>query len=294
MNEQRHLQLQNINLAFNPGAPLLEDINLALKPGSVTGLLGRNGAGKTTLLRIALGLLKPDGGQASLFGESAWSASAKTRRRIGYVAQDDTPFSWMRVSDSLNLVGSFYADWDAAMVDRYIDEWELDRRARILNLSSGQRQKVAILMAMGHRPDLLVLDEPVASLDPGARRQFLQALVELNQELDRTILFSTHITSDLERVAADVAILRRGSLAYQGELDNLTENYQRLFLHGDSLPAVLKETDVSNYQCSGDRATAFGRNWHGERSAALAAKLGASVRAESLPLEELFLELTHD
>jgi ABC-2 type transport system ATP-binding protein len=288
------LSLKNLVMSYREGQRILRDISLSLEPGSVTGLLGINGAGKTTLMRIALGLLRPTSGTAELFGEPAWQASEETRSRIGYVAQSEAPFNWMKVTDSLNLVGSFYDNWDHALISKYVSEWNLDPRAYIQDLSQGQRQKVSILMAIGHKPDLLVLDEPVASLDPGARRQFLQAPVELNQDLNRTILFSTHITSDIERVAANVAVLHDGTLQFNGELDELKECYQRLYLTGASLPDSLGEPGIENYQRQENRATAFAKNWNEDQTHALSNRLGVNVEAESLPLEELFLELTYD
>jgi ABC-2 type transport system ATP-binding protein len=293
MNESP-LQLENIRQSFEQGREVLRGIDLELAPGTVTGLLGKNGAGKTTLMRAALGLLKVDAGRASLFGKPAWEAPAEIRRRIGFVPQAETPFNWMRVSDCLTLMSSFYQDWDEQLIRRYLHEWELDASQYIQDLSKGQRQKVSILAAIGHRPELLVLDEPVASLDPGARRQFLRVLVELNQELDRTILFSTHITSDLERVVADVAVLHNGVLRFKGELDELKENFKRLHFVGDNLPDQLEETDLCNYQLNGRRASAFANNWSAERVDALAKTLGSTIEAEALPLEEAFLELTHD
>jgi ABC-2 type transport system ATP-binding protein len=294
MTEQAVLTLSNLVMSYESGSKVLNDLDFSLTPGSVTGLLGKNGAGKTTLMRIALGLLKPHRGKAELFGKPAWDAAQDIRKRIGYVPQSEAPFNWMRVSDCLTLVGSFHDDWDKTLIKRYLHEWDLDPGSFIPDLSSGQRQKVSILTAIGHRPELLVLDEPVASLDPGARRQFLKALVELNQDLDRTILFSTHITSDIERVVADVAVLHEGKLRYRGELDELKEKCQRLYFSGSALPDKLEENDVQNYKRNGDRASALARDWSSERTRALSKTLGAKVTAATLPLEELFLELTHD
>jgi len=294
MSNENYLEVQGLKMHFKRGEDVLAGVDLSLAAGSVTGLLGKNGAGKTTLMRIALGLLQADTGEVKIFGESAWQASSQARSRIGYVPQTDVAFNWMKVHDALNLVGSFYEQWDTALLDRYIKEWDVDSTAYIEDLSRGQRQKVAILMAIGHGPDLLILDEPVASLDPGARRQFLQAIVELNQDLNRSILFSTHITSDLERVAADVAVLHGGRLTFQGDLDQLKEQCQKLYFKGDSLPANMQVEGIENYTCQGNQASAFARNWSQDQTLALAQSLGVNVVAESLPLEELFLELTHE
>ncbi len=287
----KSLLLDNVSIAFGD-KEVLKNISFELPRGSVTGLLGKNGAGKTTLMKIALGLLRPDQGSVNLLGISAWDSPAEVRRRIGYVAQMDTPYYWMRVRDCLTLVGSFYDSWDAALIDRYLREWDIDRDAYIQDLSFGQRQKVCILLAIGHRPELLVLDEPVASLDPGARRQFLKALVSLNQDLEHTILFSTHITSDLERIAADVALLHCGTLTYRGNLDELKERCRRLYFVGDNLPESFEHAGIERYQNQQGRASAFTRNWDQAENDALAKSMGIRIEEESLPLEELFLELT--
>ncbi len=290
------LELNDVDMAYGQNK-VLDGINLCLEPGTVIGLLGKNGAGKTTLMRIALGLLQEARGEARLFGEGAWNASEATRRRIGYVPQSDAPFSWLRVADCLTLVGSFYENWDESLVRRYMHEWDLDPTAFIQDLSRGQRQKVSILTAIGHKPDLLVLDEPVASLDPGARRLFLKALVELNEELNRTILFSTHITSDVERIVADVAVLHEGKLRFRGDLDELKERYQRLYFTaetGSPLPESIDQSGIVNYRQQGNHGSAFALDWDEEQTAALSRSLGVGVVAETLPLEELFLELTHD
>ena len=289
----RPLVINNLSMTFEGSQPVLDQVNFELAPGSVTGLLGKNGAGKTTLMRIALGLLSPDAGDIRLFDTPAWTSPASIRKRIGYVPQAEVGFAGMRVSDALTLVSSFYDTWDDTLINRYLTEWELDSSAYIQNLSKGQQQKVAILMAIGHHPDLLILDEPVASLDPGGRRQFLQALVEMNERENQTILFSTHITSDLERVAAEVAVIHGAKLQFHGELDALKEGCQRLHFEGESLPAELSEPGISNYVLHGTRAHAFATEWSSHRAETLASSLGARVTAQPLPLEELFLEMTH-
>lgn len=122
-------------------------------------------------------------------------------------------------------------------------------------MSGGQKQKAAISLAIGHQPDLLVLDEPVASLDPAARRKFIQTLVELNEDLNKTILFSTHIISDVEPIATEVAIMHKAGIAFHGNVDDLKESCARLYLAGPSLPPELIEPGISNYQLTGTRAT---------------------------------------
>ena len=202
---------------------VLTGLDLAVPKGSVLGLLGTNGSGKTTLIKCALGLIRPQQGEARLLGENSWTLSAAAKTRIGYVPQVVSLYPWMKVRHLIDYTAAFYPNWNHELVARLTKEWDIPREDRIGPLSVGQLQKVAILLALGHNPDLLILDEPAASLDPLARRQFLQMIIDLAEPGKRTVLFSTHITSDLERVADRVAILKSGRIAWHGLLEDLKE-----------------------------------------------------------------------
>ena len=202
---------------------VLTGLDLSVRKGSVLGLLGTNGAGKTTLIKCALGLIRPQSGEARLLGEPAWTLSAEAKSRIGYVPQIINLYPWMKVHQVIDYTSAFYPNWNHDLVARLIKELDIPIGDRIGPLSVGQLQKVAILLALGHEPDLLILDEPAASLDPLARRQFLQMIIDLAEPNKRTVLFSTHITSDLERVADSAAVLKSGVIAWHGLLEELKE-----------------------------------------------------------------------
>ena len=216
------ISITNLTKTFG-SKPALHRVNLEIPAGATVGLLGANGAGKTTLIKCALGLLRPTSGQCALLGESAWSLSAGTKARLGYVPQVINLYPWMRVRELIQCTASFYATWNAELTDRLVQEWDIPLDDRVRGLSVGQKQKLAILTAVAYQPDLLILDEPAASLDPQARRQFLQLLVELTEPQQRTVLFSTHIMSDLERVADYVAIMQKGQIIYFGSLEDLKD-----------------------------------------------------------------------
>ena len=203
---------------------VLQGVDMEIAPGSIVGLVGTNGSGKTTLLKCALGLLRPQEGQCRLLGESAWDLSADAKSRLGYVPQVISLYPWMKVAELIRYTASFYRHWNNDLADRFSTEFDLPLKDRVGTLSVGQLQKLAILTAVAYEPDLLILDEPAASLDPLARRQFLQLIVDLAEarQTDRS-LFSTHITSDLERVADQVAVLRKGQIVHFGTLDALKE-----------------------------------------------------------------------
>ena len=215
--------LRGLDLSYGK-QQVLKALDWQLQPGQVVGLLGRNGAGKTTLLEAMLGLRDLQGGSVQLFGETGPMLSDAVRARIGYVPQRSDLFEGFTPNQLLAYFHSFYPRWNTAKVDGLMSRWDIPRDQPIARLSGGQQQRLSIIRALAHEPDLLVLDEPVASLDPAGRRDFLRELVD--QVLDRgtTVVLSTHILSDLERVAFNVAFMRDGKIGVQAPLDELLEN----------------------------------------------------------------------
>jgi ABC-2 type transport system ATP-binding protein len=203
----------------------LAGVSLRIEPGAVLGLVGRNGAGKTTLIRALLGLIEPDHGEARIWGAPSLALDDAAKARIGYVPQQPEALAWLEVGQMLEFVGRFYPRWDARFVDAMLSRWGLPRDATLGSLSPGERQRVALVRALGPRPDLLVLDEPAAALDPVARRDLLREIAERAGEAGATVLFSTHIVSDLERVASHVAFMQEGRLLLHAELDALKERH---------------------------------------------------------------------
>ncbi len=217
------VRIQGLTLHYDK-TPVLQGLDWALLPGQVVGLLGRNGAGKTSLLECLLGLRAGQAGQVQLLGQPAAQIDDAVRARVGYVPQQADLFGWLTADETLAYFRSFYPRWNEAKVQGLLSRWDIPRDKPIDRLSGGQQQRLAIVRALAHEPDLLVLDEPVASLDPVGRRDFLRELVE--QVLDRgtTVVFSTHILSDLERVAFNVAFLGGGRIVLQAPLDELLES----------------------------------------------------------------------
>jgi len=221
--ESASAELAGVSLSYPRGPAVLNGLDWALLPGQVVGLLGRNGAGKTTLLETLLGLREPDAGTVRLFGQEAQALDDAARARIGYVPQQSDLFEAFTPTQLLAYFRSFYPRWNVAKVEGLMSRWEIPREQPIRKLSGGQKQRLSIIRALAHEPDLLVLDEPVASLDPAGRRDFLRELV--GEVLDRgaTVVFSTHILSDLERVAFNIAFMSGGRIALQAPLDELLE-----------------------------------------------------------------------
>ncbi|HTP40479.1 MAG TPA: ABC transporter ATP-binding protein [Steroidobacteraceae bacterium] len=273
-------------------ATVLEDLTLTLRPGNVYGLVGRNGAGKSTLIRILLGLAEPDAGVATALGDDSLHLSEAVKRQLGYVPQQPDAFAWMRIEDMLRFVGDCYPDWDKAYVDAALQRWKLDGRKMLARLSPGERQRVALIRALAPQPRLLVLDEPAAALDPVSRRDLMREIVLRADASGTTVLFSTHIVSDLERVASHLAFLHQGRLLLDTTMDDFHECHALLSLPaalGARLPSLLpgelkrRVTDAGNWLITLSRRS-------GEPWPALAQSAGASL--EPLGLEDLFIEVT--
>ncbi len=272
---------------------ILRDLSLSVPKGSIYGLLGRNGEGKTTLIKCILGLLKPSSGQLAVLSDDPWRFSEATKENLGYVPQSDRLYPWLTVRQIIDYTASFYRRWNDRLIEKLIKEWEINLEDKVGLLSVGQAQKVSILLSLGHEPELLVFDEPVASLDPGARRQFLKTILEILSDRACTIFFSTHITSDLERIADRVAILKQGSIALSGELDTIKEEVKRLrIITQKPMAADLKLEGLINWEATAKEAIVSLRGFKPELKAYIEKNWQAKVEIEDLNLEEIFLELS--
>jgi ABC-2 type transport system ATP-binding protein len=202
----------------------LADCTLSVPAGRVVGLVGPNGAGKSTLLQLACGLLDPTAGRIEVLGEVPTSGM----RRVGFVAQDTPVYAGFTVAEHLRLGAHLNPSWDGAFAEQRVARVGLDPAQRAGRLSGGQRAQLALTVAAAKRPDLLLLDEPVAALDPLARRTFLQGLMELTAERGISVVMSSHLIADLERVCDHLVLLVGARVRLAGELDDLLATHHRL------------------------------------------------------------------
>jgi len=271
---------------------ILRDISVEVTAGDVVGIIGKNGAGKTTLLDILLGFSPATNGSAALFGSDSFNLPAAVKHRVGFVPQRDELLEQFTGAQQLALNASLHQHWDSNLIGRLTQSWQVPTNRPIYKLSPGERQKLSTLLALGHQPDLLVLDEPVASLDPLARRQFMQEILAIAAAPNRTILFSTHIVSDLERVANRIWIVGDGTVVWQGALDTLKESVVRLNIHSKRpLPGDLGLTDVLATRRGESWTTVVACQWQAGAEVDLARRLNAEITVESLGLEDIFVEL---
>ncbi|MBN1456598.1 MAG: ABC transporter ATP-binding protein [Sedimentisphaerales bacterium] len=210
----------------------LDNIDLSINEGSIVGLVGANGCGKSTLIRHAIGLYLPDSGTCRTLGIDAEHLTGDEMVQIGYVHQDGELLDWMTVKQHINYVSAYYDNWNKEMQNNFVKQFDLDLKARVGKLSPGKRQQLAILLAICHEPKLLLLDEPAAALDPIARSRFFDLLLDIIQTQDRTIIISSHILSDIEKVIDHVLIMDEGRIINDSPFDELLESFCRVKLTG--------------------------------------------------------------
>ena len=286
------VKIETLSKTFE-GKTVLKELNWQIAPGSIVGLLGRNGAGKSTLIECLLGLRDLDSGSSYLYGELAGKLSQQTRAKIGYVPQRSELFEWLTARQMLAYFQQLYPRWNEAKVNSLMQAWELPFDKTINKLSMGQMQRLSIIRALAHEPELLILDEPVSSLDPAGRRDFLRELIDRVIEKQTTIVFSTHILSDLERVAMDVAFLSQGRIVHQQALDDMMENTVRIFASQSVLEPLQLLALKTMQMVSANTAAGEGKllaQFTPEQLRQLQTR--QDMRIEKLSLEDLFIDMT--
>ena len=268
----------------------LDSVSITVPRGMVYGLVGENGAGKTTLLKHVMGSLRAQAGSVRVFGMDPVMEPVAVLSQLGYLSEDRDIPGWMRVGEAMNYTQAFYPGWDEAYAEALRDQFELDPRAKIKTLSRGEKAKCGLLLALAYRPPLLVLDEPSSGLDPSARRDILEAIVRTVADEGRTVLFSSHLLDEVERVADVVAMIYHGKVVFEESLDSIKARHCRLLVSredGDREPPSLSGL----LSVSGD-----GREWtlvcEGTLDAlqAEAATQGLRVLEADCPsLEDVFL-----
>lgn len=205
-----------------------DSLSLELRAGTIVGLLGPNGAGKSTCLKMMIGNLRPTFGAVSIFGLDVLAEGPRVRSQIGYVPEDPWLYPWMTVRQLIRFAASMYESWDAAAAEDYLVQFGLPSERRIRDLSRGMRVKAALLVALAHRPRLLILDEPMSGLDPLARDELIEILVSSRSRETECILLSSHQIDDVTRLADEVMILYAGKQLVHSSIDDLVERTKRV------------------------------------------------------------------
>ena len=279
------------NLSRNYGKTLaLDGVSLQIPAGGVFGLVGENGAGKTTFIKHLLGLLKPQTGTVRVFGIDPLKKPEEALSSIGYLSEDHDLPGWMRIDELMNYTRSFFPDWDDAYAQSLVKTFGLKLDVKIKHLSRGQRAQAALLTALAHRPPLLLLDEPSAGLDAVVRRDILGAVIRTVADEGRTVLFSSHLLDEVERVADSIAMISRGKLVLFDSLDTIKARHHA-FTIGFTQPFNEPPEIAGALSVSG-----VGRDWcvvadgNADTVRRTILELGATIMEESIPsLEDIFV-----
>lgn len=285
----------DIHKSFERGKDVLHGVNFSIGTGEVVGLLGKNGAGKTTLMRIAMGLIAARQGRVSLFGLDPRTDPIAVKSRVGYVSEEQILPDFLTVDEVISLHRTLFPSWDRKLEKEMRMGFNVPGRDRIGALSKGQARQVALLCALAHRPELLLLDEPAGGLDPAARREFLETAIRLLGETDTTILFSSHYMQDVERLANRVVLIHEGGILVDSSLDDLRERHSLVLVPLDAGVSPDEIRGLEGCLAARERSDAVHAVFHRPSSEArtiVEQRLGVmDARYESVPLEEMFIEL---
>ncbi|HIJ52101.1 MAG TPA: ABC transporter ATP-binding protein [Planctomycetes bacterium] len=275
------------------GRCVLDGINLKVPQGCIYGLLGRNAAGKTTIIRILLGLEPPTRGRTFLLGSESTNLSAKVHGRTGYVAEGHNLIQNYKVGRLVKLCKALSPQWNDEFFNHLVETFRLPMDRKVRQLSIGMRAKLNLSLAMAIEPELLVLDDPTLGLDTVARRQFLELAIDVIQKEGRTILFSSHILGDVERIADRIGIIAAGKLVVDCPLERLKERVKKLrLIFPESVPANLHLTEIINQQTEGREMVITVVNWNQQKQALVDVFKPSSCIEIPMSLEDIFIECT--
>ncbi|MBN2590843.1 MAG: ABC transporter ATP-binding protein [Sedimentisphaerales bacterium] len=246
------LETKGLTKYFSKKAAL-ESFDLKIPQGCICGFIGRNGAGKTTAIKLLLGFLEPTAGSSSVLGCNSMSLTPDIRQRIGYVTEGHRLFRGMTISQLEKFQKPFFEEkWDDKFFAEMIEYFDLSKKQKVKHLSNGQRAQVSLALALAPHPEILVMDDPTLGLDPAIRRQFLQGIIRLIMQQGRTVLFSSHILSDVERVSNRVVVLDKGRLRANCSIDKFRESVKKArFSFKGEVPAIIEIEGLMNYRILG-------------------------------------------
>jgi ABC-2 type transport system ATP-binding protein len=268
----------------------VDNLTLSMPRGSLCAFLGRNGAGKTTTIKMLAGLVRPTAGASRLRGQNSQSLRPTDWQRIGYVSENQKLYDWMRVGELIAFTRKLYPQWDEQFEKDLTRKFSLPLDRKIKSCSLGEQRKLALLLSLAYRPELLILDEPFSGLDVLVKDEFLAGLLELTQQNEWSVFFSTHDIAEVERLADQVMIVEKGKLELNESLESLQQRFRRVQIYQD-LPPEIDTQSVLDLQ-QGDSASSFTHpRWTQDLEAQWRARFGSAIEIKPMSLHDLFLSL---
>ncbi|BBI33395.1 ABC transporter ATP-binding protein [Cohnella abietis] len=244
------IELRNLTKTYSQFT--VDNISLDVKQGYITGLIGPNGVGKSTLIKMMLGMVRPDSGSVKILGCDMPKQEVDIKQRIGIVSDECYYYEHLKIRDTEKMIAPFYKKWNEKKFNRYLEQFELSPKKKIEELSKGMKIKFSLAIALSHEAEILIMDEPTSGLDPVFRRELLDLLADMMQDERNSIIFSTHITTDLDRIADYITFINRGKLVFNESKDEVLERYA--IVKGD---LQLLDSDIRS-KFIGIRETAVG------------------------------------
>ena len=275
--------------------PAVNRLDLKIRKGSVCGFLGRNGAGKTTAIRMMVGLLKPTEGSSQLLGYDSQELSPQIRQRIGYVTEGHRLFRWMKIAELEKFQEAFFpGQWDRRLFDDMIEYFDLSKKQKVKDLSNGQRAQVSLALTLAPNPELLIMDDPTLGLDAAIRRQFLEGIIQLITRQGRTILFSSHILADVERVADHIAVIDKGALKADCTIEQFRSAIKKfVFTFDKQIPCEVNIDGLLGWRSDGSFLEAVLLNTSEQIVQKWAQTVGAKEYKQiQMNMEDQFIEFT--
>jgi ABC-2 type transport system ATP-binding protein len=284
---------QGLKKKYGWSKEAVKGIDLQVPKGSVYVFLGRNGAGKTTTIKMLMGLLGRTSGNAEVLGFDPEKDPVSVRSKVGYVSENQKMYDWMTIGELIWFNKSFYQTWDEKLVNSLLSRFKLTKDLKLKNLSRGMYAQIALILALAQGPDLLILDDPISGLDPVVRREFMESIIEILHEKERTVFFSTHIVNEVEKLADRVGIMHDGNLLVSMPTEELKNNVKKIrMLFDDKIPEDLVVPGLLKKESSGHEASVIVKDFKKELLDEISNKYKPkSSEIQTLTIEDIFVTM---
>jgi ABC-2 type transport system ATP-binding protein len=284
------ISTQNLTKKYSWHLTAVNSLNLEVPKGSVYVFLGKNGAGKTTTIRMLMGLLEQTSGRAEVLGFNSNIQSVSIKKRVGYVADNQKMYDNMTVEETVTFSSSFYDNWDTSYSDHLLKQFDLPRTSKVKDLSRGMNGKLALLLALSHQPELLILDDPTSGLDLVVRREFLRGIIDVIHQEGKTVFFSTHIISEAEQIADYVGILEEGNLLLSQPMEELKVSVKRIrLIFEERVPEAISFPGILSREVLGHELTLVVKDYNPEIKNSLSQYNPKKTEVFDLNLEDIFI-----